>query len=96
MTSDAGPLPVLIVRLYYYCFGVLWCPLWDRERGVPLTWVSLARTLRGFGQLAYMPLLYPVCEREDGGSDGPGDTCTLPGVYDGGRSPNRHSADRRH
>lgn len=51
-----------------------------REGAAPLTWVTLARTLTGFRQLAYVLICDPICERDNRGSDRPGDTCTSMGI----------------
>lgn len=45
-----------------------------------VTHLGVTGTLRGFRQLADMPILHLICEREAGGSDGPGDTCTPWGI----------------
>lgn len=61
-----------------------------------VTHLGVTGTLRGFRQLADMPIPHLTCEREAGGSDGPGDTCTPShGVYNGEQSQNRHSAVKR-
>lgn len=55
---------------------------------------SLARSLRGFRQLAYTATLCPVSEMEERGSDGPGDPCTCHG-HAMGDGPTRHIRQRK-